>query len=158
MINVFLGPMDQSKSGHCMVRLTFCWCSRDQKICATRIQIRSQTWNGAVIHLPIGELFAFIISDKFLKTKKKQQASKMPVMLVRGVGDCLSWKQVVRSLCHHAASSKDATLPVTVESPQGKDAQNCSPIGRTRPLMAWRKLQGLRRLDTSDMFLIRITS
>lgn len=126
------------------------------KICATKIQIRSQTWNGAVIHLKkIGELFAFLISDKFLKTKKKQQASKMPVMLVRGVGDCLSWKQVVRSLCHHAASSKDATLPVTVESPQGKDAQNCSPIGRTRPLMAWSFKGGG---DTSDMFLVGITS
>ena len=45
-------------------------------------------------------------------------------------------EQVVRSLCH--VSSQDATLPVTVESPQGKDAQNCSPIERTRPLMAWR--------------------
>ena len=31
VINVFLGSMDQSTSGHCMVRLTFCWCSRDQK-------------------------------------------------------------------------------------------------------------------------------
>ncbi len=63
----------------------------------------------------------------------------MPVMLVRGVGDCLSWmKQIVRSLGHHAIiSSQDATLPATAESPQGKDAQNCSPIGRTRPLMAW---------------------